>query len=68
MEASGLRIAVSVLAVGCGGLVAFTRIELPDLDVPTGVFGSRSDFARIDADDDDHPELMSCLHPFLREN
>jgi hypothetical protein len=56
------------LAAGWSDLVAIARTELPDLDMPTGVFGSRSDCARVDADDEDHPELMSCLHPFLREN
>ena len=68
MEASGLRVAGPGLAAGWSHLVAIARAELPDLDTPTGVFGSRSDCARVDADDDDHPELMSCLHPFLRDN
>lgn len=43
------------------------RAQLPDLDVPMGVFGSQSDHARIDASDDNHAELMSCLYPFHRE-
>lgn len=43
------------------------RAALPDLDVPTGVFGSQSDHARIDANDDNHAGLMSCLYPFHRE-
>jgi hypothetical protein len=68
MEASGLRVAGRGLAAGSSHLVAIARAELPDLDMPIGVFGSRSDCARVDADDDDHPELMSCLHPFLRDN
>lgn len=68
MEASGLRVAGPGLAAAWCGPVAIARAELPDLDTPTGVFGSRSDCARVDADDEDHPELMSCLHPFLRDN
>ncbi|HUD29421.1 MAG TPA: hypothetical protein VMQ93_11160 [Novosphingobium sp.] len=44
------------------------RAELPDLDVPTGVFGSQGDHARLDANDDGHAELMSCLYPFHRES
>lgn len=43
------------------------RATLPDLALPMGVFGSQSDRARIDANDDNHAELMSCLYPFHRE-
>ncbi|WP_157222600.1 hypothetical protein [Novosphingobium sp. AP12] len=43
------------------------RAALPDLALPMGVFGSQSDRARIDANDDNHAELMSCLYPFHRE-
>lgn len=45
-------------------LPAVDRAALPDLDVLTGVFGSRSDASRIDAEDDNHAELMPCLFPF----
>ncbi|KMS55498.1 hypothetical protein V474_19255 [Novosphingobium barchaimii LL02] len=48
-------------------IVRVDRAELPDLEVPTGIFGSRSDLVRIDAGDDNNAELMSCLYPFHRE-
>lgn len=37
---------------------------LPDLDVLTGVFGSRADVPRFEAEDDNHAVLMPCLFPF----
>ncbi|WP_156135572.1 hypothetical protein [Novosphingobium malaysiense] len=37
---------------------------LPDLDVLTGIFGSLADESRIDAEDDNHAELMPYLMPF----
>lgn len=37
---------------------------LPDLSVLTGVFGSRADAPRFDAEDDNHAVLMPCLYPF----
>ncbi|WP_157081159.1 hypothetical protein [Novosphingobium naphthalenivorans] len=37
---------------------------LPDLNVLTGVFGSRADAPRFDAEDDNHAVLMPCLYPF----
>lgn len=43
------------------------RGALPDLDMLTGVFGSRSDTSRIAASDDNVAELMICLHPFHEE-
>ncbi|AXB77676.1 hypothetical protein [Novosphingobium sp. P6W] len=49
-------------------VVRVDRAELPDLDVPTGVFCSRNDLVRIDAGDDNNAELMSCLYPFHRED
>ncbi len=37
---------------------------LPDLDMLTGAFGSLADSSRIDAEDDNHAELMLYLLPF----
>ncbi|MEJ2408031.1 MAG: hypothetical protein P8Y58_00595 [Novosphingobium sp.] len=37
---------------------------LPDLNVLIGVFGSRADAPRFDAEDDNHAEIMPCLYPF----
>ncbi|MCT2398301.1 hypothetical protein [Novosphingobium mangrovi (ex Huang et al. 2023)] len=45
-------------------LPGIDRAALPDLDVLTGVFGSWADWSRIDAEDDNHAELMTCLFPF----
>jgi len=54
-------------AVAWHETVRIARTEIPDLAVPTGVFGSRCDRARIDASADNHAELMSCLHAFHRD-
>jgi len=40
------------------------RVELPDLEQLTGIFGSRRDEARRDADDDLDAGLLPCLWPF----
>lgn len=46
------------------GLNEIDPDTLPDLDVLTGVFGSRADVPRFDAEDDNHAVLMPCLFPF----
>lgn len=47
--------------------VRIDRADLPGLKKPIGIFGSRSDLGRGDADDGDTARLMSCLHPYHRE-
>jgi len=64
----------TIKAKGGGGMrmseredLILPRIDhaaLPDLDMLTGAFGSFADSSRIDAEDDNHAELMLYLLPF----
>lgn len=67
MGTSGMSVSRPDAATRWHGVVRIERALLPDLDMPTGIFGSRRDRARIDANDDNQAELMSCLQPFHRE-